>query len=174
MKYIRLLNIFFLCLSFLSECSQLTQSVPNASWWERSKGYAASWIPQIALQKAKKVRHVLLKKWLNQSYPLSLIFRRFMGEINACLFEMFLIKRENQETDITTKINDLINLIATDTMGFDLQLIVDDAFNDYPKIFKDFKFTEKDHLIFNELRQQINQAIAHYEKNNLFSPNNEN
>lgn len=56
MKYIKLLSVSLLCLSFLSECSQqtITQTPQNASWWERAKNYAISWIPQFITSRYRR------------------------------------------------------------------------------------------------------------------------
>lgn len=70
MKYIKLLLLIVLCTNFFSECSQTP--VQNASWWQRSKNYAASWIPQAVKNKYQAYQNKRIKDIISRKLDIML------------------------------------------------------------------------------------------------------
>lgn len=148
-------------------CLQSAQPTQNSSWWERSKNYAASFVPQFAQQRAKILRHAFLKRAYFLSYKL------MMRRMSHLLAEMEFIKYKNPKQDVTENINNFIKEAFDLEDLFDPALIIHDTLSQSEKTFSrgiaDSKgkniFLKKMLSILNELKIEIDKALTDFIKN---------
>ena len=162
MKHIKLPVILTACLTFSSVYLQSAQP----TWWERSKNYAASWVPQAAQQKAKALRHVFLTRVL---YRIS--YESSTNIIVSQLLKIMNIKYNNPNQNITKNIDQLIKF--ADAGPFDIELLIHDSFEilekslqhalEYAESHKlDTTNIQQQKVILNRLKKEIDTALADF------------
>lgn len=162
MKHIKLPIILILCLAFSSIYLQSAQP----TWWERSKNYAASWVPQAAQQKAAALHHTYL------SYRHPIVYDNVTQTVSKLLQKLISIKNNNPNQDIAENINTLLEYTShLKDNNFDTKLIIRDAFNQLEKSFKykesrtpDKIYFQKQRLLLDSLKKEVNVALNSFTK----------
>lgn len=130
MKYTKSLVILMLCLNYLSHCTETPQSSPatTASWWERSKNYAASWVPQSIKYQAKT-----LSRSLNDNLNPIRMGQLFREKITIAksLSAIMDNKIKNPNLDMNPQINNLMQHVSTRAieLDFDPNKMIEDGIN---------------------------------------------